>query len=121
MKRLEEKVLEMVEKNAVHKTKNFRMKEVLWMTIIDNLYSEVEELDNAHFNFIGLPPNSRLEAIKSEIGDILTILVHASVKIGFTMDEICERALTKIEERFEYEGQSRESAKAADVSNSRNI
>lgn len=101
MQKIEEAVRELIARDAKHKRKKVRIQGVLWSNIIDHLYEEVDELDDSVQNWNELLPEEKKRGILEELGDLLGLLAHATVKAGFTMKQVEEQELLKLKERFE--------------------
>lgn len=62
---------------------------------MDNMDEEVQELQDALSVFVSNSPE-----VLEELGDILGVLVHATLKAGFSMEQVEQRELAKLKERF---------------------
>jgi NTP pyrophosphatase (non-canonical NTP hydrolase) len=107
--RIEAAVINLIACRARHKKKNTVMGEETWDQLIEHLLEEAGELVSA----LGFKIDEFEQAIQirhinkentlEELGDIYGILVHATIKAGFTMEQVEARELDKLKERFKYE------------------
>lgn len=98
--KIEEEIRGLIKRSALHKKKGIRLGQEMWGNVIEHLYEEVDEFDDAILNIQELEPKDKDEAVLEELGDILGILVHATIKAGFTMEQVEQRELKKLQERY---------------------
>ena len=100
---VEREVLKLIARKALHKKKKVRMGKENWDQIFTHLLEELNELEDA----VGMPMTTsseiriRQDCILEELGDMLGLLVHATIKSGFQMYQVEQREIAKLHERFE--------------------
>jgi predicted house-cleaning noncanonical NTP pyrophosphatase (MazG superfamily) len=98
---IEKAVNELIKRKALHKKKRVRMSEETWAELFNHLYEEMDELETAIENPREINHADQQAAKLEELGDLLGLLTHAVVKCGFTMEQVEQRELLKLKERFE--------------------
>lgn len=90
---IEQKVASLIADRAKHLKKGMVMGEETWKDVFDHLKEEIIEFRCE----LGACHTARqLE----ELGDIYGIFVHMVLKAGFTLSQVEQRELAKLDERF---------------------
>ena len=87
MKTIWNRIQELIAARAIHNRKNFDLAEVRPQFIMGQAVAEFGEL-------IQEPDDPE------ELGDVLSILLHYAIKKGWTLEDLEQRMLRKLDARF---------------------
>lgn len=99
--RLEGRVMRLINMRAVHKRYGTILGQEEWATVFAHLDDEKRELAEAvAFAAASGVDTRNSPEVLAELGDVLGLVIHAARKAGYTMEQVEERELKKLDERF---------------------
>ncbi len=96
---IEKEVQNLIARKALHLKKGVRMGSETWRNLLDHFQEELDEFDDAVNNPVTTKRQKDEETLE-ELGDMLGLLIHATLKCGFTFYQIEQREIAKLYERF---------------------